>query len=373
MSEFWKQYFYAILLWNPLVCVAIELATGNYQIYGKSFILSFFISFFTASFCIFSLELYIKIFHSIKNTSLDKYRPVTLRHKFIITSLLLSPGLFASNHLARIFFTDLSPMSGASFLVSGYFYAGIIILIIYFTYSIAEFKKKKSQYTLENQNLRLKMQELEIENLKAKINSLSSQMNPHFLFNSLNSIAATINEQPDIAEKMVVKLSNLYRSILVAVKDDFHSVENEIAICTEYIDIEKIRFEERLCAKISIMKDVNLTDLRIPVLLLQTLIENAIKHGIAPKIDGGKVNLNLELSSNKLIIIVKDSGLQNDVLEESKTIDNENRIGEQMTFQNCKERLALYYPDNYSFEVNISPKGSSVRIELGLNSRMGKS
>jgi sensor histidine kinase YesM len=361
MSEFWKQYLYAILLWNPLVCAAIELATGNYQVYGESFVLSLFISFFTASFCIFILELYISLFQAIKAPNISRFVPVTLRHKFVVTSMLLSPGLYISNFLARLYFSDLKPMNGASFLVSGYFYAGIIILIIYFTYSIAEFKKKKSQYTLENQSLRLKMQELEIENLKAKINSLSSQMNPHFLFNSLNSIAATINEQPEIAEKMVVKLSSLYRRILVAVKNDFHSLEDEILICTDYISIEKIRFEDRLNTNISLIKGLDLEEIRIPVLLIQTLIENSIKHGIAPKPNGGHVNLILENVANRLIIIVQDSG---EPLNEYES--NHKKNGEQMTFQNCKDRLSLFYPENHLFKIDINPKGSSITIELDL-------
>ena len=199
---------------------------------------------------------------------------------------------------------------------------------IYFTYYF--FNKA---YFQEMDNLRLQSSQNEIE-----LKNLKSQLNPHFLFNSLNSIRALVEIDPNLAKKTVTQLSNLLRSSLISGKKDTISIGEELAIISDYLSLEKIRFEDRL--QITFQVDETLKEIEIPPFIVQTLVENAIKHGVSKEIKGGEIGISVQQHKKELILSVVNTG------KLSNTV-SETGIG----IENTKRRLALMYKNDASFRL----------------------
>ena len=141
---------------------------------------------------------------------------------------------------------------------------------------------------------------------RAELDALQAKINPHFLFNTLNSIASLISENPAAAESTVEKLSELFRYTLQRSADSTVRLSEELEIVRSYLDIEKVRFGDRL--KFDIRSDEALNDFRIPPLLIQPLVENSIKHVIAGEPLGGSVGVEARLLAGSCVITVTDSG-----------------------------------------------------------------
>ncbi|MBN9294383.1 MAG: histidine kinase [Flavobacteriia bacterium] len=210
---------------------------------------------------------------------------------------------------------------------------GAILLLIlwngiYFTYYF--FNKA---YLKEIDNLRLQSSQNEIE-----LKNLKSQLNPHFLFNSLNSIRALIEFDPELAKKTVTQLSNLLRTSLVSGKKDTITIGEELEIVKNYLDLEKIRFEDRLRVTMQIQE--GLEKLEIPPFILQMLAENAVKHGISKEINGGELEIQIVRDRETLYLYVKNTGkLRNEAADTGIGIEN------------TKRRLALMYKEGASFRI----------------------
>ena len=171
---------------------------------------------------------------------------------------------------------------------------------------------------------------------QAQLDNLSAQLNPHFLFNSLNSIKSLIVENPNVARRGIDLLSDLLRSSLYEKDKDLISVKNELALVNDYIELEKLRFEERL--EIDITLDKTLAHFKIPTLSIQLLIENAIKHGIDKVIEGGLITLKIDKNGDQVYIQVQNPGKLNDT-------KSANGLG----LMNLKKRLELQYNKEASF------------------------
>ncbi|WP_178988728.1 sensor histidine kinase [Winogradskyella schleiferi] len=164
---------------------------------------------------------------------------------------------------------------------------------------------------------------------QAQLDNLSAQLNPHFLFNSLNSIKSLVIENPNVARRAIDLLSDLLRSSLYEKDKDLINIENELALVYDYIELEKLRYEERLQLKTNI--DESLINYKIPTLSIQLLIENAIKHGIDLKVDGGVINLKIKKKDSHIHITVENPGVL-----------NENKSG-GLGLENLKKRLEIQY------------------------------
>ena len=173
---------------------------------------------------------------------------------------------------------------------------------------------------------------------QAQLENLSAQLNPHFLFNSLNSIKSLVIENPHAARRSVDLLSDLLRSSLYRNDEKLISIRSEISLVKDYIELEKLRFEERLEVVIDIEKCPE--NLKIPPLSIQLLVENAIKHGIEKSIKGGLVQIIVNKEGDYIHIEVQNSG-------KLKTGPCESGIG----IKNLKERLAIQYRGEASFKI----------------------
>ena len=172
---------------------------------------------------------------------------------------------------------------------------------------------------------------------QAQLDNLSAQLNPHFLFNSLNSIKSLVIENPDTARRSIDLLSDLLRSSLYEKDKDIISIKEELSLVKDYIELEKMRFEERLQLDISIDKTLN--KFKIPTLSIQLLVENAIKHGIDLIVKGGIINLTIKKEHNLVEIIVVNPG----------KIKSKKTTG--LGIKNLQERLAIQYKNKATFSL----------------------
>ena len=230
--------------------------------------------------------------------------------------------------------------SGVTFylMVTGAYYS----LIYYQEIKVREKKEAQLQLLLRD----------------AQLNALKNQMNPHFLFNSLNSINALITAQPEKARSMLVRLSDLLRLSLATQTRPFVPLRIELDFAHSYLEIEKIRLGERL--QYSEQVPDNLGKLKVPAMILQPLLENAIKHGIAPSQREGSVRLQIREGPHRLVIRV-----QNSVGEGSASRDKQSSHGNGVGLENLKTRLAAIYDTNFRMEHGFLPEGDfRVTIEI---------
>ena len=193
--------------------------------------------------------------------------------------------------------------------------------------------------------------------LKARMDALTSQINPHFLFNTLNTVASLIRYDPDQARVVVLKLGNILRRLLRK-HETFVALQEELSFIDDYLDIEVARFGRD---NLQIFKDVDQDTLEafVPSMLLQPIIENSLKHGLAAKLEGGQITIRTSLSDGRLAIEVEDNGAG--IPEERMPQIYVDGIG----ISNVHERLRVLYGTDFRFQVSSRPgAGTLIRIEV---------
>ena len=199
-----------------------------------------------------------------------------------------------------------------------------------------------------------RLQEQEKLLLAAKIEALKSQINPHFLFNTLTSIASLIRSQPDTARMLIVRLSGLLRRLLRS-HEHFVSLREELESVDEYLDIEVVRFGPKLSVRKEISQET--LDIVVPSMILQPLVENSIKHGLSRKMGPGCITLRSHRDNGRVVIEVQDDGM-GFVLDR---LDQPMSSG--IGLANVRERLRVIYGANYQLKMTSEPgKGTSAQI-----------
>jgi two-component system LytT family sensor kinase len=212
--------------------------------------------------------------------------------------------------------------------------------------------------------LEMKLEEQKRLLLEARLDALQRQINPHFLFNTLNSIASLVRVKPELAREMIVKLGNILRALLKD-HDSFVPLSEELKFTDDYLDIEVVRFGTD---KLRVEKEIDPETLgvMVPSILLQPLIENSIKHGLEPRVKGGTVMLRSHLVEGRLRIEVADDGVG--IVNRPRS--ELRRTGAGIGMKNVQERLEVLYGDQASFSVVSNPgRGTLVSIELPVNER----
>ena len=210
-----------------------------------------------------------------------------------------------------------------------------------------------------------RLQEQEKLLMAARVEALASQINPHFLFNTLTSISSLIRSKPETARMLIVKLSGLLRRLLRS-QEHFVTLREELEAIDEYLDIESIRFGPRLHIEKSI--DPASLEIVVPSMLLQPLVENSIKHGLSPKIGEGRITIKSVREKDHVIIDVIDNG----VGVGSAHVERVQAGG--IGLRNVNERLKVIYGANYQLQLDSVPgQGTCARIvipELVVPARM---
>lgn len=195
------------------------------------------------------------------------------------------------------------------------------------------------QYFAKSRREEIKNLQWEALQNQIELNNLKSQLNPHFMFNSLNSIRALIDIDKKDAKESITKLSTLLRTSLLMGKKNVVSIEEEIDLVKSYLDLEKIRFEERLQVDLQISEEV--LEVEIPPLMIQTLVENSIKHGISKKMEGGTISVIAKIENGDCLIRIKNPG----------KIENEINDNGSIGIKNTKDRLRLMFDNRASFDL----------------------
>ena len=210
--------------------------------------------------------------------------------------------------------------------------------------------------------IQIKLEEQERLLLHARMEALQNQINPHFLFNTLNSISSLVRLDPDMSRDMIFKLATILRRLLSS-SEAFAPLREEFEFIDNYLDIEVVRFGRD---KLRVVKELDPSslDVMVPSMLLQPLVENSIKHGLSPKVEGGSIHLRSRLSDSRLIIEVEDDGVGIGAaqLEESSSWQ-----GMGIGMANISERLNVLYGDTARMTIDShAGKGTIVRIRLPL-------
>jgi two-component system LytT family sensor kinase len=210
--------------------------------------------------------------------------------------------------------------------------------------------------------IEMKLEEQKRLLLEARLDALQRQINPHFLFNTLNSIASLVRMKPELAREMIVKLGNILRALLKE-HDSYVPLSEELKFTDDYLDIEVVRFG---ADKLRVEKEIDARtlDVLVPSILLQPLIENSIKHGLEPRLKGGTVTLRSRLDGDRVRIEVADDG----VGINNRPASALRRAGAGIGMKNVQERLDVLYGNQASFSVVSNPgRGTLVSIEIPAN------
>jgi two-component system LytT family sensor kinase len=207
-----------------------------------------------------------------------------------------------------------------------------------------------------NARIEHRLEEQEKLLLAARIEALASQINPHFLFNTLTSISSLIRTQPDTARMLITKLSGLLRRLMRST-DHFVTLREELESIDEYLDIEVVRFGPQL----RVLKDIgtDTLDVIVPSMLLQPLVENSIKHGLSRKVGGGRITIRTARRGTRVLIEVVDDGLG--MTEQAL----EDAFAGGIGLSNVNERLRTIYGASCGLNLTSVPGlGTSVTVEI---------
>ena len=290
-------------------------------------------------------RIYIKK-HSWTNLPLKKIIPRVLLASFVVAIIIYIP-VFISGTLLGV--ERESQHLTASIIASVLNITSVILVwsLIYFAIHFFENSKKAE---IESLIFEAAVKDFELKTLKA-------QLNPHFMFNAMNSIRALIEEDPQNAKDAITKLSNLMRYTLKIERTETVPLLEELRTIQDYLDLEKIRFEERLDYKIQSTPEAERVE--IPPMMVQTLVENGIKHGISKITHGGKVEIGAKVVDSNLLIEIRNNG---------KFDDEALKSSQGFGVSNTKHRLALLYGENASLILtneNNNTVLAKLKIPLG--------
>ncbi|MET0298542.1 MAG: histidine kinase [Flavitalea sp.] len=264
----------------------------------------------------------------------------------IINSIIVLLGMqiFRLSNDSRL---DLTTRFIANIVSSGFLV--IPWVLIYYFYHYIETNRRQQLDTLK---LEAVVKDLELKTIK-------SHINPHFIFNALNSIRALIDENPGRARNAITELSNILRSSMQSEKLETVPFEKELNIVKDYLALEHIRFEDRLQIEYDIDEDT--LDQPIPPMMLQTLVENAIKHGIGKQINGGIVKVISEFREDFHELIVQNTG----------HLNGYSNSGDGFGLSSTKNRLHLLFGEKANFDIReVNNELVEVRVLIPVSKTM---
>jgi len=209
-------------------------------------------------------------------------------------------------------------------------------------------------YYRQMQERELRAAELEKRLAQARLQTLQMQLNPHFLFNSLHAISALVHKDADMADQMITRLSDLLRYALEGTDAQEVPLRQELDFLRRYLEIEQTRFGDRLAVGLEIAPET--LDALVPNLLLQPLVENAIRHGIEPRAKPGRIELRAGCENGQLKLEVRDNGVG---------LSPDRKVEEGVGLSNTRARLKQLYGERHRFALSETPGGGlSVSLEL---------
>lgn len=346
-----KVYVKFFFVWTPCIVLLLSLTLYDFDDFFVTFIISLTIaevcmtlSYFGARGSLLLQQAYFRK----RGWPLPK-RSVPI--EVLLSLVFIYPGLQFGN-LAVAAYAPLLGIEWRDFNLADYrrgmIYASFSIAV----YLAVMFRRKHREQSEMAEKQRV---QLETQTLKAQISALTAQMNPHLLFNSLNSIASLIPSDALKAEDMTVELSKFLRAVLNASKREKHSLEEEFELCRSYLLVEQGRFGDRVKFDFVNSDGLDLSSVDVPVLCVQPFIENSLKHALLPRVEGGSLQVSVACATGCVVIAVEDDGPGFGA--------GPKQHGTGTAMENCRNRLRLFYGDSASLQI-LSAEPQGTRIEL---------
>ena len=222
---------------------------------------------------------------------------------------------------------------------------GLYLLVALTSYAISYYRRYRES--------QLRTFQLEAQLSHAQLQALKMQLHPHFLFNTLHSISALLNKEPEAARKMITRLGDFLRLTLENSGSQEVTLEQEMTFLRCYLEIERVRFQDRLVTRVNVSDQA--LDAKVPNLILQPIVENAIRHGIAPRSTPGLIEIEAERRNSTLRIQVRDNGPG---LPSHRT--SENMFKKGLGLANTERRLEQLYGAAHLFDLSDHPEGGLV-------------
>jgi two-component system LytT family sensor kinase len=270
-------------------------------------------------------RIYIKK-RNLTNLQLKKIIPRILIASFVVGLIIYIP-VYGSGYLLGV---ERDAQHQTAAIIASILNITSVVLVWSLIYFAIHYFENSKKAEIETFIFEAAVKDFELKTLKA-------QLNPHFMFNAMNSIRALIEEDPQNAKDAITKLSNLMRYTLKIERTETVLLSEELKTIQDYLDLEKIRFEERLNYKIKSTPDADRFE--IPPMMVQTLVENGIKHGISKITAGGEVDVDAKVYGSNLIIEIRNTGKFDE-----EALKNSRGFG----VSNTKHRLSLLYGENAS-------------------------
>ena len=346
-NKSWLFYILLCQLIGVVYSIVTATSKGGMDLHGFIYYLMFYLC-FTNAITVIATTLFLILEKSLRQRLETPFLAITTGIVIIVISMTVS-----NTFVPRVVHSVCSPtvahdvdINHVLFVSFNIFLSALIIA----SYSII-FIYRKLRKDWEKQIY-------EIEGLKrlhteAKYAALQSKVNPHFLFNTLNTILDFIYKSPKKVESAILNLSDIYRRVLGLPDDRPISIDEEMELVRRYLEIEKIRLNERLEYNLTV--EDALSGLEIPPLVIQTLVENAVKHGIAPKKEGGRIDVAVSRENGKASILITDNG--------TGIREKTHETGFGLT--GTKKRLDLYYSGRATFHIGRPEAGGTqIRITI---------
>ena len=286
----------------------------------------------------------------------------TERRSRWISGHVLGAAVFALAHLTLVSWMEAGEKSVQTGepLKFGYLFSQLALhysLSSFIEYWVVVFAHLGWRYYQAYRERELQAAALATELVEARLQALRMQINPHFLFNTLNTIAALVHEQPESAERMIARLSDLLRRTLDRGDTQEVPLREELDFLKSYLEIEQMRFPDRLTVTFDIEPRAN--ELLVPHLILQPLVENALRHGIMPREEAGRIEISAHLAEGEhLELKVRDNG-------NGLTAANTTSAREGIGLKNVRSRLSQLYGGAQEFTLgNLAGGGVEARIRI---------
>jgi anti-sigma regulatory factor (Ser/Thr protein kinase) len=347
-----ETFVACLVFWNPIIAGAFNLVLGGAYDFPRRWAKATTISELTAIQCFAGVYLFRWLegaYHRRRGRS-SPTRSIGF-HFFLaaaIMPLALPLGFAAGGLVAHVLGADWESPNFRSYRVG--IGLGLVVAALFFF--------QRSRMKARDATLAAEVQIRELENLRlqAQLSALTAEMNPHLLFNALNTVASLIHRDPHRAEEVIVQLADLYRGVLCSAGSATHPLEDELRLCDAYLQVEHARFGDRLVREFDIDPSIDTQAIRVPVLILQPFVENAVKHGLSQRTRGGKVRLEVRMNGQHLDITVDDDGVG---------FGESPERGTGKGIANCKERLSLTYGARASLVLGAR-EGGGTRVVVSL-------
>jgi two-component sensor histidine kinase len=341
-----QTFVASLVVYNPLIAGAFNVVLGGTHDFARRWLISTAISEVAALQCFAGVHLLCRLEGVYCRLRGRASPPRTIGWCFLLAAVILPLSLpiafVVGGYVAHRLGVDTGSPTFRSYRVGIGF--GFVMAALFFLQR-SRVRARDAAHAAE-----AKIRELENRELQAKLSALTTEMNPHLLFNALNTVASLVHRDPHRAEGVVLQLAELYRGVLRSSGSSTHSLADELRLCEAYLQVEHARFGDRLQFAIDVDSTIRTDAVRVPVLVLQPFVENAVIHGFSTRARGGTVRIEIAMRGNQLTMLVEDDGVG---------FGHSTSEGTGKGIANCRARLALAHGPSATVDVVKRDEGGT--------------